>query len=84
MGFVILVVVGGILGWLASIITRSEDRQGILMNVVVGIAGAMLAGILVNRGSILIGISATALLAAFAAALLSLAIANVVRARVTS
>lgn len=39
------VVFGGIAGWLASIITGRNRRQGCLMNVVVGVVGAFVGGI---------------------------------------
>lgn len=84
MGFVILVIVGAILGWLASIITRSENRPDILVNAGAGVTGALIAGIATNSGSILLGISAMALLAAFVGAVIMLVIASLVRNRVTS
>ena len=40
MGIIILIVVGGILGWLASIVMRTDGQQGILLNVVVEIGRA--------------------------------------------
>ena len=43
MGIIILLVVGGVLGWLASIVMRTDGQQGIILNVVVGIIGAFLA-----------------------------------------
>jgi uncharacterized membrane protein YeaQ/YmgE (transglycosylase-associated protein family) len=46
--FIIWLILGGILGWLASIIMRTDGQQGILLNVVVGIVGAMLAGFLLS------------------------------------
>ena len=48
MGIIILLVVGGVLGWLASIIMRTDAQQGIFLNVVVGIVGAMLAGLVIS------------------------------------
>ena len=42
MGIIIWLVVGGICGWLASMIMRTDGQQGIILNVVVGIIGAML------------------------------------------
>ncbi len=48
MGLIILLVVGGLIGWIASMIMRTDGQQGIFLNVVVGIVGAMLAGFLVT------------------------------------
>ena len=46
MGFIILLVVGGVIGWIASTIMR--DDSGILLNIVIGIVGAMVAGFIVT------------------------------------
>ena len=46
MGLIILLVVGGLIGWVASMIMR--DNTGIILNVIVGIVGAMLAGFIVT------------------------------------
>ncbi|HEX5611826.1 MAG TPA: GlsB/YeaQ/YmgE family stress response membrane protein [Burkholderiales bacterium] len=44
MNLIILLVVGGILGWLASIVMKTNNQQGMILNIVVGIVGALLAG----------------------------------------
>jgi uncharacterized membrane protein YeaQ/YmgE (transglycosylase-associated protein family) len=46
MGFIIWLIVGGIVGWLASIIMRTDAQQGLLLNIIVGIIGALLGGFL--------------------------------------
>jgi len=48
MNFIIWLVVGGLIGWVASLIMRTDAQQGILLNVVVGIVGALLAGWLIS------------------------------------
>lgn len=48
MGLIILLVVGGLIGWIASIIMRTDAQQGIVLNVVVGIVGALLAGLVIT------------------------------------
>ena len=48
MGLIILLVVGGLIGWVASMIMRTDGQQGIILNVVVGIVGALVAGFLVT------------------------------------
>lgn len=48
MGVMFLIVAGAILGWLAAIVMRAESRQAILLNVGAGIAGAFIAGLLLN------------------------------------
>lgn len=42
--FLIWIIVGGLIGWIASMIMRTNAQQGILLNIVVGIVGALLAG----------------------------------------
>lgn len=44
MTFIAIIIVGGILGWVASIIMRTNAQQGIFLNIVVGIIGVVLAG----------------------------------------
>ena len=48
MGLIILLVVGGLIGWVASMIMRTDGQQGIFLNVVVGIVGALLAGFILT------------------------------------
>lgn len=83
MGLIVLLIVGGILGWLASIVMRTDGQQGIFLNIVVGIAGALLGGFLltpfIGGGSITNGISAGSLIVSFLGALILLAIVNLVR-----
>ncbi|HEU4991677.1 MAG TPA: GlsB/YeaQ/YmgE family stress response membrane protein [Luteimonas sp.] len=47
MGLIIWLIVGGIIGWLASMIMRTDAQQGIVLNVVVGIIGALIGGWLI-------------------------------------
>lgn len=79
MGIIIMIIVGGIIGWLASIVMRTDAQQGILLNVVVGIVGALLAGIVVGGNTILYGFSLSALLFSFLGAIVLLAIVNLFR-----
>jgi uncharacterized membrane protein YeaQ/YmgE (transglycosylase-associated protein family) len=48
MGLIVLLIVGGIIGWVASMIMRTDGQQGIFLNVVVGIIGALLAGFIIT------------------------------------
>jgi uncharacterized membrane protein YeaQ/YmgE (transglycosylase-associated protein family) len=45
---ILWLVVGGVLGWVASMIMRTDAQQGVFLNVIVGIVGAALAGILLS------------------------------------
>ncbi len=44
MNFIIWLVVGGLIGWIASMIMKTDGQQGLMLNVIVGIVGAMLGG----------------------------------------
>ena len=48
MTWLLIIIIGGILGWLASIVMRTDAQQGILLNIVVGIVGAILGGLLLS------------------------------------
>ncbi len=52
MGIILWLIIGGIVGWLASIVMRTNAQQGILLNIVVGIVGAFIAGMIFNGGTI--------------------------------
>ena len=48
MNIIIWLITGGVIGWLASMLMKTDAQQGMVMNVVVGIVGAMLAGWLIS------------------------------------
>ena len=82
MGFIVLIAVGGILGWLASILSRTDDGRGIALNIGLGAVTALIVGGLASNGSLLIGLSAWALLLALVGAGVVLGGFNVARASV--
>ncbi|GAA4031320.1 GlsB/YeaQ/YmgE family stress response membrane protein [Actimicrobium antarcticum] len=84
MNFIIWIVIGGILGWLASIVMKTDAQQGMLLNVIVGIVGALLGGWMLaplfGTGTINMNdFSITSLLVSFLGALALLAIVNLLR-----
>ena len=84
MNFIIWLIVGGVIGWLASMLMKTNDQQGMILNVVVGIVGAMLGGWLISPR---VGVgtinqdnfSLPALLVSFVGAAVLLAIVNLFR-----
>lgn len=42
MSFIISLIIGGIVGWLASIIMKTNAQMGLIANVLVGVVGSML------------------------------------------
>ena len=79
MGFIVYLIVGGLLGWLASIVMRTDAQQGIILNVIVGIVGAFLAGLVVSGGSIGDGITLQSVLISLVGAVVLLGIVNLIR-----
>lgn len=84
MNIIIWLIVGGVIGWLASIVMKTDGQQGIFLNVVVGIVGAMIGGWVlsplfgvatINQNSF----SLPALLVSFLGAAILLTIVNLIR-----
>ena len=84
MNFIIWLVVGGLIGWVASMIMKTDAQQGMILNIVVGIVGAFLGGWLIspllgvptiNQNAFSIG----ALLVSLLGAVILLAIVNLFR-----
>lgn len=48
MDIILFLVLGGIAGWIASMLMGTDARQGIVLNVVVGVVGAFIGGMLFN------------------------------------
>lgn len=79
MGIILWLIVGGVIGWLASIIMRTDAQQGIFLNIVVGVIGAFIGGLIFAGGSINGGITVTSFLVSLLGAVILLAIVNLVR-----
>lgn len=76
MGLVIVMVVGAILGWLASIIVDRDDRVGTAMCALAGIAGSTIAAVLAGDISLVSGLSPAQLLWATLGAIVSIVAIN--------
>jgi uncharacterized membrane protein YeaQ/YmgE (transglycosylase-associated protein family) len=84
MHFILWIIIGGILGWIASIIMHTNAQQGLFLNIIVGIIGALVAGFLLTP---LFGISTinqnnfsiASLLVSLLGAIILLAIVNLFR-----
>ncbi len=82
MGIIIAIIVGGIIGWLASIVMRTDAQQGILLNVIVGVVGSFIGtwiGGMFGSGASLSVFSPIGLLWSLIGAVVLLAIVNLVR-----
>ena len=80
MGLIMWLIVGGVIGWLASLIMRTDAQQGVLLNIVVGIVGAFLGGLVFSGGSINNApLTLTTFLVSLLGAVILLAIVNLIR-----
>jgi uncharacterized membrane protein YeaQ/YmgE (transglycosylase-associated protein family) len=48
MNIILWIIFGAIVGWVASLIMKTDAEQGALMNIIVGIIGAVLGGWVMN------------------------------------
>ncbi|MGM0952204.1 MAG: GlsB/YeaQ/YmgE family stress response membrane protein [Pseudomonadota bacterium] len=78
MGIIIWLIMGGVVGWVASLIMGTDGQQGIILNVVVGIVGALIGGWLIGpllgAGSINDGITVMSFIVSLIGAVILLAI----------
>lgn len=84
LNLILILIVGGLIGWIASKVMGTDAQQGIILNIVVGIVGALLAGFLLNPlvggGNIMAGdFSISALLLSFVGAIALIWIVKLVR-----
>jgi uncharacterized membrane protein YeaQ/YmgE (transglycosylase-associated protein family) len=80
MGIISWIVLGGIAGWLASMIMKRNDQMGCIMNIVAGIVGAAVGGWVFSLfgGQGVTGFNLPSLLVAFVGAVIVLAIVNLI------
>lgn len=84
LGCISWIVLGAIAGWIASIITGRNNRQGCLTNIVVGVVGAFLGGAVVSLltgGTFVVGFSLTSFVVAVLGAVALLLIVNLFTGR---
>lgn len=84
MNIILIIIIGGVLGWLASMVMKTDGQQGIFLNIVVGLIGAVIAGLfltpLLGGAPITDGaFDIRSLVVSFIGALVLLAIVNLVR-----
>lgn len=82
MGLLILVIAGGIIGWLAAVVLDLDDRLEISLNIGVGIVGALLAALAVGGIAIFDGLALSALLVSFLGAIVFVMVVHLFRRRV--
>ena len=82
MGWIVALIVGGIAGWLASMVMNRDNSMGLFLNIVVGCVGSVLGNLPLNQFGIAGSVqnfSLTGLLVAVLGAVVLLGIVNLVR-----
>jgi uncharacterized membrane protein YeaQ/YmgE (transglycosylase-associated protein family) len=83
MGIIVWLIVGGIIGWLASMVMKTDGQQGVLLNIIDGIIGAFIGGwigpMLGLGGGINGGITVMSVVVSLIGAIILLAIVNLFR-----
>jgi uncharacterized membrane protein YeaQ/YmgE (transglycosylase-associated protein family) len=83
MGWIIALIVGGVAGWLASLVMNRDASMGIIMNIVVGcigsVVGNLIAGPLLGISGSVQQFSLTGLLVAVLGAVVLLGVANLIQ-----
>ncbi|NJN18150.1 MAG: GlsB/YeaQ/YmgE family stress response membrane protein [Oscillochloris sp.] len=82
MGPISWIIFGGLAGWVASLIAGTNNRQGCLLNIIVGIVGALIGGALYGffvGGAFTFGWNPVSFVVAVIGALILLAIVGAAR-----
>lgn len=87
MGIIVWLIMGGLVGWIASMIMGTNAQQGIILNIVVGIVGALIGGWLIGpllgAGSINDGITIMSFVVSLVGAVILLFVLSLFRRRPT-
>lgn len=82
MNILVWIVVGAIAGWLASLVMKTNRQQGLLEDIIIGIVGGFIGGVilnLLNIGGGVSGLNVVSILTAFIGAVILLALIRVAR-----
>lgn len=82
MGIILWIVFGGLVGWVASMIMKTDGQQGILLNIIVGIIGATVGGWLmgaIGEGGVRTGFNVSGFLVALLGACVLIWIVKLLR-----
>jgi uncharacterized membrane protein YeaQ/YmgE (transglycosylase-associated protein family) len=77
MSIIAWIIVGGIAGWLASLVMKTNNRQGCLVDIIIGVIGAFIGGWLMSQLGVdteVTGINIPSILVAFIGAVVFLGI----------
>ena len=77
---IVWLVAGALIGWIASMVMHTDAQQGTILNIVVGVVGALIAGLLLNQPTINQSVfNLNALVVSLIGAIVLLAVVNLVR-----
>ena len=77
---IVWLVAGALIGWIAGMVMHTDAQQGTILNIVVGVVGALIAGLLLNQPTINQNVfNLNALVISLIGAIVLLAVVNLVR-----
>ena len=79
---VVWLIIGGVAGWLASIVMKTNSQQGLVMDIIIGILGGFIGGFVLNLlgvGGAVTGLNIASLLTAFIGAVILLGLVRMVQ-----
>lgn len=81
MGIILWIIFGALVGWVASLIMKTDAQQGGLMNIIIGIVGALIGGFIMNSlgGTGTTGFNLYSFLVALLGAIILIAIVKAIR-----
>lgn len=81
MGIILWIILGAFAGWIASMIMGTNQNQGLLLNIVVGIVGALIGGLIMSAigATGITGFNLYSFLVAIAGAVVLLAAVKILR-----
>lgn len=83
MGIIAWLVIGGLAGWLAGLVMKTNAQQGLILDIVVGIVGAFIGGAVLGAlgvaGASMTGFNLPSLFTAFVGAVILLGLLRLIR-----
>lgn len=83
MGIILWIIFGGLVGWIASIIMKTDAEQGVFLNIIIGMVGAFIGGLIMSLigGTSITGFNVYSFLVALLGAIILIGCIKLIRGR---